>query len=84
MYEVDLGRGGRADPRIGQDLLPPLPPHPPLRLEQGDELEGLRAALPGEPGEDYPIFASVPETGFSCSARVHGGYYADIAAGCQV
>ena len=35
--------------------------------------------------QDYPIYASVPETGFSCAGpgRVAGGYYADTEAECQ-
>ncbi|XP_068206918.1 uncharacterized protein [Palaemon carinicauda] len=40
----------------------------------------------GVPGEDYPILASVPDTGFDCNAQNVMGYYADTAreAGCQV
>ena len=34
--------------------------------------------------QDYPIFGSVPETNFNCLGKVHGGYYSDIEAGCQV
>merc|ERR1712168_871695 len=43
----------------------------------------LRMAVPGTPGEDYPILAEVPETSFSCDGRVEGGYYADVEAECQ-
>merc|ERR1711892_1046649 len=43
----------------------------------------LRMAVPGNPGEDYPIYAEVPETVFSCEGRVEGGYYADPEADCQ-
>merc|ERR1719419_2243419 len=43
----------------------------------------LRMAVPGSPGEDYPVYAEVPTTGFSCSGRVEGGYYADPEADCQ-
>merc|ERR1711892_1581867 len=43
----------------------------------------LRMAVPGNPGEDYPIYAEVPETAFSCEGRVEGGYYADPEADCQ-
>ena len=32
-------------------------------------------AVPGVPGEDYPIYAEVPETAFSCEGQVEGGYY---------
>ena len=37
------------------------------------ELAALAANIPGVPGEDYPIFAEVPETGFSCEGQVPGG-----------
>ena len=39
--------------------------------------------IPGVPGEDYPIYAEVPDTGFTCDGLVEGGYYADPAAECQ-
>merc|ERR1711990_140387 len=44
----------------------------------------LQNAIPGVPGEDYPIYAEVPESGFSCDGQVDGGYYADPEAECQV
>merc|ERR1712018_419344 len=43
----------------------------------------LQGSIPGVPGEDYPIYAEVPETGFSCEGQVDGGYYADPEAECQ-
>merc|ERR1719312_1485191 len=43
----------------------------------------LRMAVPGNPGEDYPIYAEVPDTSFACEGRVEGGYYADTEAECQ-
>ena len=33
----------------------------------------LEKAVPGVPGEDYPIYAEVPESGFSCDGQVDGG-----------
>ena len=48
-----------------------------------DPLAALASNIPGVPGEDYPIFAEVPETGFSCEGQVDGGYYADPEAECQ-
>ena len=36
------------------------------------------------PGDDYPIFAEVPDTSFTCDGQVEGGYYADPEAECQV
>merc|ERR1712168_612787 len=44
----------------------------------------LEKAVPGVPGEDYPIYAEVPESGFSCDGQADGGYYADPEAQCQV
>ena len=51
--------------------------------EGDDPLDWLQDSLPGEPGVDYPILASVQETSFSCSGLVHGGYYADPEQDCQ-
>ncbi|XP_063586435.1 pro-resilin-like [Penaeus indicus] len=55
---------------------------------QDEEIVALSESIPGGgiPGEDYPILASVPDTGFSCDAQAVQGYYADTAAeaGCQV
>ncbi|XP_042203199.1 uncharacterized protein LOC121853249 isoform X3 [Homarus americanus] len=53
-----------------------------------DPIAALAALIPGGgvPGEDYPILASVPDTGFSCEQQEFPGYFADTAdeAGCQV
>ena len=46
-------------------------------------IDMLIMAVPGKPGEDYPILASVPETAFTCEGRTEGGYYADVEADCQ-
>ena len=43
----------------------------------------LEETIPGVPGEDYPIFAEVPETSFACDGQVDGGYYADTEGECQ-
>ena len=48
-----------------------------------DPLSALTSNIPGVPGEDYPIYAEVPETAFSCDGQVDGGYYADPEAECQ-
>jgi len=47
----------------------------------------LMMAVPGVPGEDYPILQQIPDsTDFSCQGRTPGGYYADSSevARCQV
>merc|ERR1711872_372743 len=49
-----------------------------------DNLAMLEKSIPGVPGEDYPIYAEVPESGFACDGQVDGGYYADPEAECQV
>merc|ERR1711970_1458584 len=43
----------------------------------------LQGSIPGVPGEDYPIYAEVPESGFGCEGQVDGGCYADPEAECQ-
>merc|ERR1712001_212361 len=48
-----------------------------------DALAALGNSIPGVPGEGYPIYAEVPESGFSCEGQVDGGYYADPEAECQ-
>merc|ERR1711892_283372 len=51
--------------------------------DAADPLAALAANIPGVPGEDYPIYAEVPESGFTCDGQVDGGYYADPEAECQ-
>merc|ERR1712061_176670 len=48
--------------------------------DAADPLAMLQSAVPGVPGEDYPIYAEVPETAFGCEGQVDGGYYADPEA----
>lgn len=47
-------------------------------------IDMLIMAVPGRPGQDYPILAEVPETSFNCDGRTEGGYYADQEADCQL
>merc|ERR1739838_464197 len=47
-----------------------------------DPITALAETIPGQPGEDYPIFAFPPDTSFLCSGQVQG-YYADPEADCQ-
>ncbi|CAL4244007.1 unnamed protein product, partial [Meganyctiphanes norvegica] len=57
-------------------------------VEEIDPVARLAVNIPGGgiPGEDYPILASVPNTGFRCENMDLPGYYADTSyeAGCQV
>ena len=41
-----------------------------------DDLSSLADAIPGVPGEDFPIFGELPSTSFLCEGRQQG-YYAD-------
>jgi hypothetical protein len=41
--------------------------------DAGNGLKMLMNAVPGVPGEDYPIFSEAPETAFSCDGKVDGG-----------
>eukprot|EP00091_Calanus_sinicus_P024821 TRINITY_DN9112_c0_g1_i1.p1 TRINITY_DN9112_c0_g1~~TRINITY_DN9112_c0_g1_i1.p1 ORF type:complete len:250 (+),score=41.45 TRINITY_DN9112_c0_g1_i1:144-893(+) len=53
----------------------------PVRIAGGDD--DLSESVPGNPGQDYPIFSEVPDTSFVCDGQVDGGYYADPEAECQ-
>merc|ERR1711936_1431557 len=67
---------GYAQPAYGDDL-------DTAASDAGGALDMLQNAIPGVPGEDYPIFAEVPESGFTCDGQVDGGYYSDPEADCQ-
>merc|ERR1711971_194133 len=67
---------GYAQPAYGGDL-------DTAASDPAGALDMLQNAIPGVPGEDYPIFAEVPESGFTCDGQVDGGYYADPEAECQ-
>ena len=41
-----------------------------------EDLSSLEEAIPGVPGEDFPIFGELPSTSFLCDGRLPG-YYAD-------
>ena len=40
--------------------------------------------IPGEPGVDYPVFSSVPDTDFNCVQQEYPGIYTDVQSNCQV
>merc|ERR1712027_181321 len=68
---------GYAQPAYGDDL-------DTAASDVADPLAMLQGAIPGVPGEDYPIYAEVPETAFACDGQIDGGYYADEEVECQV
>merc|ERR1712223_235966 len=67
---------GYAQPAYGGDL-------DTAASDASGALDMLQNAIPGVPGEDYPIYAEVPESGFTCDGQVDGGYYSDPEAECQ-
>ena len=54
------GRGGGAGGGDGDSV-----------QEDINELDALQESIPGVPGEDYPIYAEVPESEFSCDGLVN-------------
>merc|ERR1711884_1020883 len=68
---------GYAQPAYGGDL-------DTAASDASGALDMLQNAIPGVPGEDYPIYAEVPESGFTCDGQVDGGYYSDPEAECKV
>merc|ERR1719412_3321576 len=46
------------------------------------EFLALAEAIPGQPGEDYPVYSQPPDTSFSCGDKIEG-YYGDQEADCQ-
>merc|ERR1712215_647659 len=88
------GHGSHSPVRNGRQDVPAVGYNGPTQAQYGSDLadaasgvssdlDGLMGAIPGVPGEDYPIYAEVPESGFSCEGQVDGGYYADPEAECQ-
>ncbi|XP_064082669.1 uncharacterized protein LOC135198744 [Macrobrachium nipponense] len=81
---------GPVNGRVNGNGAPPSRSYgaPNGRFGSGGEIGELTESIPGGgvPGQDFPILASVPDTGFSCDAQNVPGYYADTAreAGCQV
>jgi len=47
-----------------------------------DEFSALAEAIPGQPGEDYPVYSVPPDTSFTCNGKIEG-YYGDPEADCQ-
>ena len=44
--------------------------------------KNLTGVFAGEPGVDYPIYSTAPDTAFSCEGRLDG-LYGDLEADCQ-
>ncbi|XP_042884525.1 serine/arginine repetitive matrix protein 1-like [Penaeus japonicus] len=57
-------------------------PPPPKRPSFYESVGGI-PGVPGTPHKDFPMYATIPDTTFSCNGRLTG-YYADPEARCQV
>merc|ERR1712154_163700 len=79
-----MGRQGRQEEPLGGYGQPSYGDLDTAASDAADPLAMLQTWVPGVPGEDYPIYAEVPETAFACDGQVDGGYYADGEAECQV
>ena len=79
----DAGYSAPAEYGSGQAVYGDASDAVPTYAAGDDALAALAANIPGVPGEDYPIYAEVPESGFACDGQVDGGYYADPEAECQ-
>ena len=53
-------------------------------VNAGPSGEMIMNPIPGEAGTDYPVYSSVPDTGFNCAQQDFPGIYADTQADCQV
>merc|ERR1712168_573417 len=77
-------RSGRQEaPAVGYEQPPAEYGADQAAYDADAALAMLQGSIPGVPGEDYPIYAEVPESGFGCEGQVDGGYYADPEAECQ-
>merc|ERR1719249_398610 len=77
-------RSGRQEaPAVGYEQPPAEYDADQAGSDADAALAMLQGSIPGVPGEDYPIYAEVPESGFGCEGQVDGGYYADPEAESQ-
>ncbi|KAG0418529.1 hypothetical protein HPB47_004765 [Ixodes persulcatus] len=92
------GPGGPADLGLPETSQPPSGPGFSHGAPHGGQQQGgdyddgqyhgddgqVWPAIRGTPGQDYPIYNTVPQTGFSCKNHQYPGYYGDTEAQCQV
>merc|ERR1719273_1314507 len=76
---LDAGYGAPEQAQYGEAQSDSLPD----AQHDHEGLDWLLESVPGNPGEDYPILAEVPETAFTCDGQVEGGYYGDTETECQ-
>ena len=55
----------------------------PFRRGENHTILSLKKIL-GQAGVDFPVLASVPDTGFDCGGQEFPGIYGDTGADCQV
>ena len=81
-------QSARQETSPGLEGLPDLTPLG-VRLSLEDMVrtagEGVEMRpIPGEPGVDYPVWSSVPDTDFNCRQQEYPGIYTDTESNCQV
>ena len=81
-------QSARQETSPGLEDLPDLTPLG-VRLSLEDMVrtagEGVEMRpIPGEPGVDYPVWSSVPDTDFNCRQQEYPGIYTDTESNCQV
>jgi len=67
----------------GLPALTPLGVRLTIENMLGPDGELIMNPIPGEAGTDYPVYNSVPDTGFSCNQQDYPGIFTDVASDCQ-
>ncbi|XP_050695170.1 uncharacterized protein LOC126984983 [Eriocheir sinensis] len=63
---------------------PPPPPPPTLAPSPPPPTRNPKSKEEKQKKQNYPTYASVPHTSFTCRATPRPGLYGDVEAGCQV
>ncbi|XP_014477491.1 PREDICTED: uncharacterized protein LOC106745949 isoform X2 [Dinoponera quadriceps] len=92
-YEIteDLSDDVLQDERYTVPISTEVPPKKdyvaPNEITSGTKMPKTSAkygATRGKPNVDYPAYATIPETSFSCKEQRYKGFFGDPATGCQV
>jgi hypothetical protein len=67
----------------GLPALTPLGVRITIENMLGPDGEIIMNPIPGVAGVDYPVYNSVPDTGFQCNAQDYPGIFADTGSDCQ-
>jgi len=90
-FELRTGRQTNTDKVVVPGFPNGLPSQVPegvkialASAQRGPDGEFIMPPIPGQAGVDFPVLASVPDTGFDCGAQQFPGIYGDTGADCQV